>query len=99
MVRQLSCVFSGEVFGTPWLVLRWLPSHFLFRRNAHVKCHAGCLGWSGRTLMSQYVFRQDIPLFRLHVSAMDAYAFEVSLLLFCFCVWLAYHPQTGLRFS
>ena len=24
-------------------------------------------------------FRQDIPLFRLHVSAMDAYDFEVSL--------------------
>ena len=46
-------------------------------------------------------YRVGSFLFRLNVSAMDAYAFEwVCLLrLFCFCVWLAFHPQTGLRFS
>ena len=86
-VRLLSCFFRAQVFGTPWLVLRWLPSRvdscFFAMQVSNVMLGVCVCVWEGvgsDTDVNTF-FGQDIPLFRLNVSAMDAYAFEVSLVL------------------
>ena len=54
-VRLLSCFCWAQVFGTPWLVLRWLPSRVISCFGAmpmsNVMLGVGGGGW-GRTLMS-----------------------------------------------
>ena len=63
-VRLLSCFFGASCWNTlACFAVAAESGRFLLRRIANVKCHAGCVGGGGRTLMSILVLGRTFHCF------------------------------------